>query len=117
MMARGHGEIMNIAGDYIALIERLIALEKQGSSIGLQQHARSVSTIIKFTYYEELRTLFNGIFKYAVASGIIQHNPVALIKFVKADRQSRVHLMIYPLYNILQENGQVKSQPIVVSFS
>ena len=39
--------------------------------------------------YEELRTLFNGIFKYAVASGIIQHNPVALIKFKRAERQTR----------------------------
>ena len=36
---------------------------------------------VKPRKYEELRTLFNGIFKYAVASGIIQHNPVALIKF------------------------------------
>ena len=39
--------------------------------------------------YEELRTLFNGIFKYAVASGIIQNNPVALIKFKRAERQNR----------------------------
>lgn len=39
--------------------------------------------------YEELRTLFNGIFKYAVASGVIQNNPVALIKFKRAERQNR----------------------------
>ena len=39
--------------------------------------------------YEELRTLFNGIFKYAVASGLIQNNPVALIKFKRAERQNR----------------------------
>ncbi|MBQ4269212.1 MAG: hypothetical protein IJB97_06140 [Clostridia bacterium] len=42
--------------------------------------------------YEELRTLFNGIFKYAVASGIIQNNPVALIKFKRAERQNREYL-------------------------
>ena len=42
--------------------------------------------------YEELRTLFNGIFKYAVASGIIQNNPVALIKFKRAERQNRESL-------------------------
>ena len=42
--------------------------------------------------YEELRTLFNGIFKYAVASGIIQNNPVTLIKFKRADRQNRESL-------------------------
>lgn len=39
--------------------------------------------------YEELRTLFNGIFKYAVASGVIQNNPVALIKFKRTVRQNR----------------------------
>lgn len=42
--------------------------------------------------YEELRTLFNGIFKYAVASGLIQNNPVALIKFKRAERQNRESL-------------------------
>ena len=39
--------------------------------------------------YEDLRTLFNGIFKYAIASGIITHNPVALIPFKRAERQVR----------------------------
>lgn len=38
--------------------------------------------------YEDLRTLFNGIFKYAIASGIITHNPVAMIKFKRAERES-----------------------------
>ena len=42
--------------------------------------------------YEELRTLFNGIFKYALASGITQNNPVALIKFKRAERQNRESL-------------------------
>ena len=42
--------------------------------------------------YEELRTLFNGIFKYAMASGVIQTNPVALIKFKRAERQNRESL-------------------------
>ena len=42
--------------------------------------------------YEELRTLFNGIFKYAIASGILTHNPVALIKFKRAERQNRESL-------------------------
>ena len=39
--------------------------------------------------YEELRTLFNGIFKYAMASGVVQTNPVALIQFKRAERQNR----------------------------
>ena len=38
--------------------------------------------------YEDLRTLFNGIFKYAIASGVITHNPVAMIKFKRAERKS-----------------------------
>ncbi len=42
--------------------------------------------------YEELRTLFNGIFKYAMASGAIQTNPVALIQFKRAERQNRESL-------------------------
>lgn len=38
--------------------------------------------------YEDLRTLVNSVFKYAIASGIITHNPVTLIPFIKAERQS-----------------------------
>ena len=44
---------------------------------------------VKPRKYEELRTLFNGIFKYAIASGILMHNPVALIKFKRSERQNR----------------------------
>ncbi len=44
---------------------------------------------VKPRKYEELRTLFNGIFKYAMASGIISNNPVALIEFKRAERQCR----------------------------
>lgn len=254
MMARERSEVMNVASDCTALIERLIALETQGSIAALQQHARSVTTIIKFTYkeiqmmsftfkkefianglaahvikkesgrnsycyeiryrsngyniiasstdlaeakrkflaktvpgeiekyrvqkrktginlleevfdewyqykkgtitekelkrfyvnfhalpenlrkkpiaavrtgdidkvikdvkprkYEELRTLFNGIFKYAVASGIIQHNPVALIKFVKADRQSRDALPEEEIYAFLERVELPEFEPI-----
>ena len=50
MMARERNELMNVASDCTALIERLIALEAQGTLTTLQQHARSVTTIIKFTY-------------------------------------------------------------------
>lgn len=254
MMARERSEVMNVASDCTALIERLIALETQGSIAALQQHARSVTTIIKFTYkeiqmmsftfkkefianglaahvikkesgrnsycyeiryrsngyniiasstdlaeakrkflaktvpseiekyrvqkrktgvnlleevfdewyqykkgtitekelrrfysnfqalpeslrkkpiaavrtgdidkvmkavkprkYEELRTLFNGIFKYAVASGIIQHNPVALIKFVKADRQTRDALPEEEIYAFLERVELPEFEPI-----
>jgi len=254
MMARERSEVMNVASDCTAIIERLIALETQGSIAALQQHARSVTTIIKFTYkeiqmmsftfkkefianglaahvikkesgrnsycyeiryrsngyniiasstdlaeakrkflaktvpgeiekyrvqkrktginlleevfdewyqykkgtitekelkrfyvnfhalpenlrkkpiaavrtgdidkvmkdvkprkYEELRTLFNGIFKYAVASGIIQHNPVALIKFVKADRQTRDALPEEEIFAFLERVELPEFEPI-----
>lgn len=254
MMARERSEVMNVASDCAALIERLIALEEQSNKAALQQHARSVTTIIKFTEkeiqkmsftfkkefianglaahvlkkesgrdsycyeiryrsngyniiasstdlreakrkflaktvpgeiekyrvdklktennlledifdewymvkkgtitekelkrfyvnfhalpenlrkkpiaavhtvdidkvmkevkprkYEELRTLFNGIFKYAVASGIIQHNPVALIKFVKADRQTRDALSEEEIHAFLERVELPEFEPI-----
>ena len=52
----------------------------------------SIMKEVKPRKYEELRTLFNGIFKYAVASGIIQNNPIALIKFKRAERKNRESL-------------------------
>ena len=43
--------------------------------------------------YEDLRTIFNSLFKYAIASGIISHNPVALIPFKRAERQVREYFI------------------------
>lgn len=42
--------------------------------------------------YEDMRTVFNGIFKYAIASGIIVHNPVTLVPFKRAERKQRKRL-------------------------
>ena len=67
---------------------------------------------VKPRKYEELRTLFNGIFKYAVASGIIQNNPVALIKFVKADRQTRNALPEEEIYAFLERVELPEFEPI-----
>ncbi len=39
--------------------------------------------------YEDLRVILNSVFKYALASGIITHNPMLLIPFKKAERNSR----------------------------
>ena len=39
---------------------------------------------VKGRLYEDLRTLFSQIFKYAINSGIIAHNPVTLIPFKKS---------------------------------
>ena len=52
-------------------------------------HLDKLMKKVKPRKYEELRTLFNGIFKYAVASGILANNPVSLIPFKKAERQSK----------------------------
>ena len=67
---------------------------------------------VKPRKYEELRTLFNGIFKYAVASGIIQHNPVALIKFKRAERQTRDALPKKEIIAFLERIKQPKYNEI-----
>ncbi len=72
----------------------------------------SIMKEVKPRKYEELRTLFNGIFKYAVASGIIQHNPVALIKFKRAERQSRDALPRCEIIGFLERIRTPKYTPI-----
>ena len=42
--------------------------------------------------YEELRIVFNSIFKYCAASGLITHNPVDMIPFAKSERTPRESL-------------------------
>ncbi len=39
--------------------------------------------------YEDLRIVFNSVFTYAIKSGLISHNPVALVPFKKAERTPR----------------------------
>ena len=39
--------------------------------------------------YEDMRSLFNQIFKYAIASGVLTYNPVGLIPFKRAERENR----------------------------
>ena len=39
--------------------------------------------------YEEVRSVLNQTFKYAVASGIIAYNPLQLVPYKKAERQPR----------------------------
>lgn len=58
--------------------------------------------------YEDLRTLFNGIFKYAIASGIMTNNPVSLIMFKKAERQSRGALSKEEIIAFLERVKQPK---------
>ena len=44
---------------------------------------------LKPRLYEDLRTVFNSVFKYAIGCGLITHNPVALIQYKKANRIAR----------------------------
>ena len=56
-------------------------------------HTNDIDKIVKSLsserMYEEIRSLFNQIFHYAVASGIMTYNPVTLITFKRADRKNR----------------------------
>ena len=72
----------------------------------------TIMKMVKPRKYEELRTLFNGIFKYAIASGIIQHNPVSLIPFKKAERQSKDALPIEEIKLFLESVKQPKYNEI-----
>ena len=56
--------------------------------------------------YEEVRSLYNQIFKYAIASGIITHNPITIIPFKRAERKNREPLtatQIKAFFKRLQE--------------
>ncbi len=48
-----------------------------------------IMTKVEGRVYEDLRVILNSVFKYALASGIITHNPMLLIPFKKAERNSR----------------------------
>lgn len=52
--------------------------------------------------YEDMRTILNQTFKYAIASGIITHNPVTLIPFVRAERQTRERMSKAEIFRFLQ---------------
>lgn len=52
--------------------------------------------------YEDLRTVFNSIFKYCIASGLITHNPVDMIVFEKAERTPRESLKRNELNTLIE---------------
>lgn len=62
--------------------------------------------------YEDMRTLFNGIFKYAIASGIITHNPVTIIPFKRAERKSRKALNENEIFLFLKRIELPEFEPI-----
>ncbi len=48
-----------------------------------------IMTKVEGRVYEDLRVVLNSVFKYALASGVITHNPMLLIPFKKAGRNNR----------------------------
>ena len=48
-----------------------------------------IMTKVEGRIYEDLRVVLNSVFKYALASGVITHNPMLLIPFKKAERNNR----------------------------
>ena len=52
--------------------------------------------------YEDMRTVFNSIFKFAMALGLITVNPVAFVPFQRADRQIREALSEEEITTFLQ---------------
>ncbi len=85
--------------DFNSLPERLKKMPVKNIRVGM---LTDVMRDVKPRKYEDLRTLFNGIFKYAVASGIISHNPVALIPFIRAERKNRGAIKKEDLYKFLR---------------
>ena len=53
--------------------------------------------------YESTRIVINSVFKYAIASGVIIHNPVTLLPFKRAERSNRVPLTQLQLTYFLKE--------------
>ena len=53
--------------------------------------------------YESTRIVINSVFKYAIASGVITHNPVTLLPFKRAKRVNRTPLTPAQLTHFLKE--------------
>lgn len=62
--------------------------------------------------YEDMRTLLNSIFKYAIASGIILHNPVTLVPFRRAERKKRNRMTDLQIYSFLKRLKEPKFSPV-----
>lgn len=76
---------------YESLIRRYVPDEIKNKSI-CDIHTKDLDDVMQ-TYnprmYEQMRTIYNGIFKYAKANGNITINPIDMIPFKRAERQNR----------------------------
>lgn len=66
--------------------------EKPIKSIRTSDIDELMNTLDTPRKYEDMRIIFNSIFKYAKASGIITYNPVEMIPFKRAERENRDRL-------------------------
>ena len=73
--------------------------EKPIKSIRTSDIDELMNTLDTPRKYEDMRIIFNSIFKYAKASGIVTYNPVEMIPFKRAERENRDRLT----------DGQVKT--------
>ena len=87
-----HGKIAETTWkDYKSLIERYIPEEIKNKSVN-EIHTKEIDDVMQTfnpRMYEQMRTIFNGIFKYAKANGNITINPIDMIPFKRAERQNR----------------------------
>ena len=69
---------------------------------------------------EDIRSLFNMLFNYSIASGIISHNPVTLIPFVRAERINREPLTknecVEFLKNVMTDKYKEIRQPLLLYY-
>lgn len=76
---------------YESLIRRYVPDEIKNKAVS-DIHTKDLDDVMQ-TYnprmYEQMRTIYNGIFKYAKANGNITINPVEMIPFKRAERQNR----------------------------
>ena len=66
--------------------------EKPIKSIRTSDIDELMNTLDTPRKYEDMRIIFNSIFKYAKASGIVTYNPVEMIPFKRAERENRDRL-------------------------
>ena len=101
---------------YKSLSRRFIGEELRGKSVKEIRTSDVDDALPDFEEYprryEDLRTVFNGTFKYAIASGIITHNPVMLIPFRRAERVPRVALTDEQILSFLLKIRESRYDPI-----
>ena len=62
--------------------------------------------------YEDMRTVFNSVFKFAMALGLLTVNPIALVPFQRAERQVREALSEEEIERFLQRITETRFDKI-----